>query len=171
MKAAYYSRANSYSKSYNAMQAEREGRYPATEFKRVYGIDPRTVVTATEWHHSSKFANRVNYYNVEDVMQALADMPYSERITKIKRGFKAYWDANKAKYLTEKLGNKGAHGKAAPFRIYTIGLIGTLALQINDTAQWGRAFRKALANGRYRLGCAVRLTQTGDPNFFHIVKA
>lgn len=171
MKAAHYRRANSYSKSFNAQMAEQGGRYPATRFKQEYGIDPRTVTTSSEWHHVGKFANRVDYYNIIDVMQALAGMPYHERKQLIKRNFKPYWDANKKHYLLEKLGNRNIKqfDDTKPFQLYTYSW-GMMGIALRDTAQWGRAFRKALATGRYRLKCDVKLVATGDPNYFQIVK-
>lgn len=97
---AYYSKNKSYSRSYNAECAEEDGRYPATRFKAVYGIDPRKVVAAHEWHHVGKYAARVDYFDIEDVMQALADMPYVDRRKLIGRGkFRDYWQTHRFEFL------------------------------------------------------------------------
>lgn len=69
-----------YSKSNNAVEAEREGRYPLsiakknlqesllTEFGWKIKLKDCTNLLEQEhdgeWHHSSKFYKRVNYYNV-----------------------------------------------------------------------------------------------------------
>ncbi|MDE2020248.1 MAG: hypothetical protein KGJ13_07935 [Patescibacteria group bacterium] len=65
-----------YSKSVRAVEAEREGRFPKTTFRQVYGLDPSKFVTATEWHHSSKFGNRVHYYDPADVYAVVIALPH-----------------------------------------------------------------------------------------------
>jgi hypothetical protein len=72
-KMTYYSRAQSYSRSYNAERAEEEGRYPLTRAIRVvaarYGITKsaaRKLLELSwqgEWHHVGKYANEINYYD------------------------------------------------------------------------------------------------------------
>lgn len=75
MKSAYYSRANSYSKSYNAHVAEREGRYPRTIAAKRLGLSVKAFdagcekigYTPSEWHHVGKFATRVDYYDAAEL--------------------------------------------------------------------------------------------------------
>lgn len=72
----YYSRAGSYSRSYNAEVAESEGRAPMSRAMRVvaarYGCSQSTAKCALEllhdgeWHHVGKYANRVDYYDTTD---------------------------------------------------------------------------------------------------------
>lgn len=71
---AYYSRNNSYSRSYNATQAENEDRYPLTRAAKHLGLSVKAFknglessnIGASEWHHVGKYANEVNYYDVSD---------------------------------------------------------------------------------------------------------
>jgi len=68
---------NTNSKSLNARQAEREGRYPATGmaetlrakglFKGVVAADIKAAVHSGEWHHVGAYAARVDYYDLLDV--------------------------------------------------------------------------------------------------------
>lgn len=73
---AYYSRAGSYSRSYNAEVAEDEGRCPMSRAKKIvaerHGCSQTVAAAALEllhdgeWHHVGKYANCVNYYNAAD---------------------------------------------------------------------------------------------------------
>lgn len=64
-----------YSMSIRAREAREEGRYPKTDFKRVYGINERElkalvelgVISDKEWHHTSKFGNRTIFYSWDDL--------------------------------------------------------------------------------------------------------
>lgn len=76
-----------YSKSNNAVQAEREGRYPLSIAKKVLqelfisdfgwkvSLKDCTELLEQEydgeWHHSSKFYNRINYYNVAGLINTI----------------------------------------------------------------------------------------------------
>ncbi len=63
-----------YSMSMRAVQARNEGRYPKTDFKRVYGLTESVLQTLlsmgwidnSEWHHTSKFGNKTVFYGWED---------------------------------------------------------------------------------------------------------
>jgi hypothetical protein len=76
MKSAYYSRNQSYSRSYNAELAESVERFPLTRAISVvalkYGVTKKIARFAleftgtSEWHHVGKFANRVDYYDTSD---------------------------------------------------------------------------------------------------------
>lgn len=63
-----------YSKSVRATVAESEGKYPKTTFKKVYGLsekkfkelENRDIISVSEWHHTSVYGNRTNYYSIDD---------------------------------------------------------------------------------------------------------
>lgn len=73
MRYAYYARAGSYSRSFNAEVAESEGRFPLTRavpiLARKLSITQRKARAylewkgTCEWHHVGKYANRVDYYD------------------------------------------------------------------------------------------------------------
>lgn len=70
-----------YSKSNNALDAENDGRYPITQAARVVsratGVTVREARRALndtyqgEFHHSSKFYNRVKYYDTHRAIDLL----------------------------------------------------------------------------------------------------
>lgn len=63
-----------YSMSNRAVEAREGGRFPKTDFKKVYGIDNRVldvlvdlkVIDNTEWHHTSKYGNKTPFYSWVD---------------------------------------------------------------------------------------------------------
>lgn len=69
---AYYSRNQSYSRSYNAEQAEGEGRFPLTRAAKYIGLSSAALkkgaehadLVTTEWHLVGKYANKVDYWDV-----------------------------------------------------------------------------------------------------------
>lgn len=75
MKSAYYSRANSYSKSFNATQAENEGRFPRSRAAKELGLSLKAFdagcayvgYNSNEWHHVGKYANQVDYYDTVEL--------------------------------------------------------------------------------------------------------
>lgn len=59
-----------FSKSNNAREAEAAGRYPATEAARRLGVPVgavRALLRGREWHHTSGWYNRTDYYNISDL--------------------------------------------------------------------------------------------------------
>ena len=79
------SRGNGYrgnSKSYNAIYAEDNGRYPKTTFKKVYGVDPSTLVETSEWHHTSAFYRFTYYYSIQDVLEVVFESGYFSEFKK-----------------------------------------------------------------------------------------
>lgn len=72
---AYYSRAGSYSRSFNAEVAESEGRLPRTRAAAALGVSPPAFdagckaagYVCDEWHHVGKYASRVDYYDAESL--------------------------------------------------------------------------------------------------------
>lgn len=73
---AYYSRAGSYSRSYNAEVAESEGRAPMSRAKVTVAAEfgcSQSIAQAAlnmlhdgEWHHVGRYANRVDYFDAAD---------------------------------------------------------------------------------------------------------
>lgn len=74
-KSAYYSRNDSFSRSYNAEVAEDEGRLPRSRAAASLGLSVAAFdagcaavnYRATEWHHVGKFAVRVDYYDCTEL--------------------------------------------------------------------------------------------------------
>ena len=70
---AYYSRAGSFSRSFNAEVAESEGRLPRTRAAATLGVSVPAFdagcksagYVCAEWHHVGKYASRVDYYDTE----------------------------------------------------------------------------------------------------------
>jgi hypothetical protein len=78
---AYYSRSDSYSRSYNAEQAESEGRFPKSRFRaeirkaigsratprllRAYYKAGAAIIErgTNEWHHVGRYASRIDYFD------------------------------------------------------------------------------------------------------------
>lgn len=75
MKSAYYSKNNSFSKSYNAEYAEEDGRFPRTRAAAALGLSTkafdagcvRAGYVTSEWHHVGKYANKVDYYDTNEL--------------------------------------------------------------------------------------------------------
>lgn len=63
-----------YSMSNRAYEARQEGRYPRTDFKKEYGVTDNSfellvscgIITSGEWHHTSSWGNRTNFYGWDD---------------------------------------------------------------------------------------------------------
>ena len=63
-----------YSMSKRAQLARNNGIFPKTDFKKEFGISERLfkvleekkIVYVSEWHHTSKFGNRTNFYSWRD---------------------------------------------------------------------------------------------------------
>lgn len=78
-----------YSKSNNAIEAEKEGRFPLTiavkELAKKANITQKLARQilkdqgSWEWHHSSKFYNQVDYYDVEYALNVLSIKEYIEK--------------------------------------------------------------------------------------------
>ena len=59
-----------YSKSNNAIDAEHEGKYPATVCAKRLHVSVeaiRAILTPCEWHHTSKWFNETDYYDIQDL--------------------------------------------------------------------------------------------------------
>ncbi len=63
-----------YSESVRSYNAKKDGKYPKTLFKKEYGItekkfkelEERGVISISEWHHTSKFGNKTDFWAVND---------------------------------------------------------------------------------------------------------
>jgi len=66
-----------FSKSNNALQAEREGIFPASVLARRLGVKPgaiRALLVPCEFHHTSKHFNRTDYYSQPETEEALDEL-------------------------------------------------------------------------------------------------
>ncbi len=73
MKTAHYCRFGE-GRSARALEAEARGLLPATRAGKALGVPGRFIrecCEAEEWHHVGKFATPCNYYNVEEIREAL----------------------------------------------------------------------------------------------------
>lgn len=60
-----------YSMSVRAREARADGKFPKTDFKKVYGLTDKAfrllnmcdVLTDTEWHHTSSWGNKTKFYD------------------------------------------------------------------------------------------------------------
>jgi vacuolar-type H+-ATPase subunit E/Vma4 len=63
--------ADDFSKSNNALDAEASGKFPATEVARRLGVPAGFIRDSApksgEWHHTSKFYNATDYYDLQQV--------------------------------------------------------------------------------------------------------
>lgn len=74
-RSAYYSRNQSYSRSYNAERAEADDRYPRTRAAKHLGLSTKAFdagcahmgYVSHEWHHVGKYANMVDYYDTKEL--------------------------------------------------------------------------------------------------------
>lgn len=82
-----------YSLSVRAAQAKQDGKYPKTEFRKVYGITPllfqffidNDIVHVSEWHHTSMYGNKTNFYSWTN--ESYKDC-YLDNIDEIKKLFR-----------------------------------------------------------------------------------
>lgn len=66
-----------YSKSNNAVAAENSGRYPASKIAEILGVKigaVKALCHSSEWHHTSKFYNSTEYYDLESAQEILAEL-------------------------------------------------------------------------------------------------
>lgn len=59
---------NGYSKSNNAIDAERDYKYPKSTAKRLLGLKDSAFGSPCEWHHTSMWYNRTDYYDLRDLI-------------------------------------------------------------------------------------------------------
>lgn len=66
-----------YSKSNNAIAAENDGRFNATQLAKRLKVSSaaiKALLTPSEWHHTSSYYNRTDYYN-EPILLSIVDNP------------------------------------------------------------------------------------------------
>ena len=77
---------HNYSKSNNAIAAERNGRYPASHVAKMLGVPVAWVRLqgTNEWHHTSARYNVTNYYDVETLQEHLDTPEGQEQLAQVK---------------------------------------------------------------------------------------
>lgn len=63
-----------YSESVRSAEAKRNGKFPKTLFKKEYGLTEkkfqellkRGIIYVSEWHHTSKFGNKTEFYDIDN---------------------------------------------------------------------------------------------------------
>ena len=80
--AGYYN----YSKSNNAIAAERNGRYPASHAAKMLGVPVAWVKLqgTNEWHHTSARYNVTNYYDLETLQEHLDTPEGQEQLAQVR---------------------------------------------------------------------------------------
>jgi len=66
-----------YSKSNNAINAEQDGKFPASIIARKLGVETgavKEILTPCEWHHTSSWYNSTDYYDLEDAEEKLSEL-------------------------------------------------------------------------------------------------
>lgn len=66
-----------YSKSNNAVAAEAEGLYPASVLAKRIGVRAaaiKALMRPTEWHHTSAWYNRTQYYSEDDALEIIEEL-------------------------------------------------------------------------------------------------
>jgi len=77
--------SHDFSKSNNALAAEAAGCHPATEVARLLRVPVEVVRRhgAREWHHTSKWYNKTDYYDVDDVAEWLGEEEGKEALAQV----------------------------------------------------------------------------------------
>ena len=131
-RAAYYSRSDSYSRSYNASAAEAEGRLPRTRAAAELRVSVAAFdagcdaagYSSREWHHVGKYANQVDYYDVEEL-----------------RLSPDFWHGAAQKY-------KGAAKRAALMAASEAAKVAAALTEIVERKRFVEAFRSKLVRQR-----------------------
>jgi hypothetical protein len=131
-RSAYYSRAGTYSRSYNAEVAEQEGRMPRTRAAAALGVSApafdagckAACYRCNEWHHVGKYASRVDYYDVEEL-----------------RRTPAFWEGAAAHY-------KGAAKRAALMQAAAQARVEAAEAEARDRVEVVEQFRARLVARR-----------------------
>jgi hypothetical protein len=114
---------HNYSKSNNAIAAERAGRYPASKCAQLLGVPIVWVQRqrTTEWHHTSARYNMTDYYELDALQEHLETPEGQEQLAEVKAelaalkqapervwtGVEVRWVVERDKGLPE---SKRAHG-------------------------------------------------------------
>lgn len=117
-KSAYYSRNDSFSRSYNAEVAEEEGRLPRSRAAKSLGLSTSAFdagcraagYRATEWHHVGKYATQVYYYDAAGLARdprfwigALSAMKTRAARRAVLARWDAAWDAARKQWHRERM--------------------------------------------------------------------
>lgn len=153
MAAAYYSRNNSYSRSHNAEVAESRDRFPLTRAARHLGLSSSAFragllyagISTDEWHHVGKYANRVDYYDVNDSGEIYNSFSFWKGATT--KANKALCLENMKRIAYDNMIEKTNSPYFNPHRYYDRSII-SLPQPMTDKAMW-RAVRKAIADKNY----------------------
>lgn len=151
-KSAYYSRNNSYSRSFNAECAERENRYPLTRAAAYLGISlaafknglSHSGISTNEWHHVGKYANHVDYYDVSESGEIVNSFSFWKGATTKANVWFCKKEMRRIAY--ESMIAKTSAPFIMPSRFYDGSIIST-PYPMTDKAMW-RQVRKALADKR-----------------------
>jgi len=121
-----------YSKSVRAYNAEREGRFPKTIFKKKYGLTEKTfnflenrgiIGTSGEWHHTSKYGNKTQYYGIQDNILFAWYTEGKEEAFRLYKQTRMYYTPvfrNKKKYGDDLISKANAYATAQGYRIGTV---------------------------------------------------
>lgn len=69
--------AQDFSKSNNAVDAERAGRFPASVLAKRIGVKCgaiKALLSPCEWHHTSKHYNATDYYSEESALEIIDEL-------------------------------------------------------------------------------------------------
>jgi|TARA_Y100000310_G_scaffold88102_1_gene85022 hypothetical protein len=81
-----------FSKSNNAIDAENEGRFPASVIAQDCGVPTGFILDnapSSEWHHTSLYANATPYYDADEIGAWLAEPGVQEELAQWKAKRKA----------------------------------------------------------------------------------
>lgn len=84
-----------YSMSNRAYSAKEEGRYPKTEFRKVYNVTPKSLdllveskmIDDSEWHHTSSYGNRTTFYEWGNELYPIVYLSHKKEIDNLSREF------------------------------------------------------------------------------------
>jgi len=77
-----------FSKSNNAVAAENSGRFPASVLAKKLKVNTeaiKTLLHPCEWHHTAKFYNRTDYYDMEDALEIIEELKAFKPLAKSER--------------------------------------------------------------------------------------
>lgn len=77
-----------FSKSNNAVEAENSGRFPASVLAKKLKVNVEAIkalLYPSEWHHTAKFYNRTDYYDIEDALEIIEELKAFKPVVKGER--------------------------------------------------------------------------------------
>lgn len=126
-----------YSESVRAAYARSEGKFPKTAFKKYYGISEkkfnelaaREIIYVSEWHHVSKYGNKVDFWAIDEEREPL----FWLLIGKKDLAFKAYKETRDYSATTIKNNPVKSYERKKTFLFEAGKYAMTENLNINDT--------------------------------------